>query len=614
VGLLSTVQETGMARIIVTLKMPEQPDDGLAGTAAVKEQRTQINQLQWQFFRELNPSLEGDISGTLEAAGVHNFRTIPAVAMEVGFDSLTSIQNNDLVDSVEIDVPHPPTLSDSTSIIGAVDGDGVWQLDYSGAGQTVAVLDTGVDKTHPDLADKVVSEACYSTTSSAHEATSVCPNGKEEQIGNDAGVACSGASGCDHGTHVAGIVAANGSIQGVAKDADIIAIQVFSIFNSSQYCGLSAPCVLSYTSDQIAGLERVLALYEDGMDNIASVNMSLGGGNYPDVCNGAIQGVIDNLREAGIATIVSSGNNGYKDGIASPACISSAISVGATTKSDTVPDYSNSADTLDLLAPGSYIRSTLPGGSTGPKSGTSMAAPHVAGAFAVLKSAAPDASVDQILNILKQTGVSVTDTRNSITKPRINLTKALERIAPSADEPNIEVTPTSHNLGNVILGDSSTVTVTISNTGNSDLEIGQLSLGGTDFVVNNDTCSNTTVAVNNNCTVTITFTPATEGVKTTKLLIPSNDPDIAVTKVSLTGKGLTDVVLIPEIAVTPTSHNFGYVKVGHSSTVTVKISNTGNSDLEIGQLKLGGWNFEMINDNCSNTSITAGQHCNVTIT
>jgi len=560
VGVLSTVQETGTARIIVTLKMPEQPDNGLAGTAAVEEQRTSINQLQWQFIRELYPLLPGGLSNPAAAQEIkRQFKTIPAVALEVGSDSILKIQNNALVDSVEIDELSPPTLSDSTDIIGAVDGDGVWQLDYSGAGQAVAVLDTGVDKTHPDLAGKVVSEACYSTTSSAHEATTVCPNGEEDQVGDGAGVDCS-SSGCDHGTHVAGIVAANGSVQGVAKDADIIAIQVFTRFESSSgYCSggsllsASSPCVLSFTSDQIAGLEHVLALHEEGMDNIASVNMSLGGGNYPDVCNGAIQGVIDNLREVGVATIVASGNSGYTNGIASPACIDSAISVGATTKSDTVASYSNSADTLDLLAPGSFIESTLPGDNTGFKSGTSMAAPHVAGAFAVLKSAAPDASVDDILNVLKATGTPIDDARTGIpnsprTTPRINLKKAIERIAPSVPPPatpDISVAPTSHDFGDVTVGNSSTVTVTISNTGNSDLEIGQISLGGTDFVVSDDNCSDRTVAAGKNCTVTVTFNPQTEGAKSATISIASNDPDTSTATVALTGKGIAEDVVTP---------------------------------------------------------------------
>jgi YD repeat-containing protein len=549
VGVLSNVQETGAARIIVILKMPEQ-SDGLTTRKGNLYQN--INQLQWQFLRYVYPTKEADISGTLDIPEVHQFRTIPAVAMEVDFDTLSKIQENSLVERIEEDKLSSATLSDSTYIIGAVDADGVWQLDYSGAGQSVAVLDTGVDKTHPDLVGRVVSEACYSTTSSSLDATTLCPNGDEEQVGDGAGVvACSDTSGCSHGTHVAGIVAANGLVQGVAKDTDIIAIQVFTRFNSSQYCGSSTPCVLSYTSDQIAGLERVLELHESGMDNIASVNMSLGGGNYSDVCNGAaMEGIIDNLRAADIATIVASGNGGHTDGIASPACISSAISVGATTKADTVARYSNSSDILDLLAPGSFIQSALPGGSTGTKSGTSMAAPHVAGAFAVLKSAAPDASVDEILKVLKRTGKKIEDTRSGIPNspritPRINLKKAIKRLVPSVPipaTPDISVTPSSHDFGDVKINESSSVTVTISNTGDSDLDIGQLALTGGDFIISSDNCSNTTVAADNNCTVTVTFNPQSEGAKNATLSIASNDSDTSIATVALIGNGIADVV------------------------------------------------------------------------
>jgi len=530
---LSNIQQTGTARIIVNLKMAEQPDGGLAT----------INQLQMQFRNEIYPPLPDGVSNPMAAQEIkHQYRTIPAMALEVGFDTMSKIPENSLVASIEEDGLSPATLSESIPIIEA---DSVWDLGYSGAGQAVAVLDTGVD-----LEGKVVSEACYSTTSTSLNATTLCPNGNEDQVGNGAGVACS-SSGCSHGTHVAGIVAANGSVQGVAKDAKIIAIQVFTLFNNPQYCGFSGSCVLSFTSDQIAGLERVLELHESGgMDNnIASVNMSLGNGNYSDVCNGAIQGVIDNLRAVGIATIVASGNGYHTNGIASPACISSAISVGATTKSDTIPNYSNSADILDLLAPGSFIESTLPGGSTGWKSGTSMAAPHVAGAFAVLKPVAQDASVNDILNVLKITGTPIEDWRPGIPNlpritPRINLKKALERLAPEPPPatPDISVAPTSHDFGDVKVNESSSATVTISNTGDGDLEIGQLALTDGDFIINVDNCSNVTVAASNNCTVTITFEPQTEGAKSATLSIPSNDFDTPTVEIALSGDGIVDVV------------------------------------------------------------------------
>ena len=529
-SLLSPVQAELNVPVIVTLKMPEQLDSGLTTV----DYRKSINQLQEQFRNEVEREFK------------RQFWTIPAVAMEVDYETLLKIQENALVKSVETDVPHPHTLFDSTPIIGA---DKAWELGYSGAGQAVAVLDTGVDKTHPNLVDRVVSEACYSTTLSSLYATTLCPNGKEEQVGNGAGVACSGIRNCEVGTSVAGVVAANGSVKGVAKEADIIAIQVYSRFDNLRVCGLAGTCVLTFTSDQIAGLERVLELHEDGVA-IAAVNMGLGDGNYSDMCNGAIQGIIDNLHAVGIATIVASGNGYHTNGIAKPACISSAISVGATTKSDTVADYSNSADILDLLAPGSDIMSTLPGGSTVRKSGTSMAAPHVAGAFAVLKSAAPDASVDDILRVLKITGTPIEDWRSGIPNPpritpRINLKKALERLAPFVPPPatpDISVAPTSHDFGDVKVSESSSVTVTVSNTGDSDLEIGQLALTGGDFIISSDNCSNTTVAASDNCTLTITFEPQTEGAKSATLSIPSNDFDTPTVEIALSGNGILDVV------------------------------------------------------------------------
>ena len=102
------------------------------------------------------------------------------------------------------------------------------------------------------------------------------------------------------------------------------------------------PCTKSFTSDQIKGLERVLAL--SATLKIASVNMSLGGGKSTTDCDtDARKAVIDNLRAAGIATVIASGNDGFSDGVSFPACISSAVTVGSTTKADAVSGFSNSS-------------------------------------------------------------------------------------------------------------------------------------------------------------------------------------------------------------------------------------------------------------------------------
>ena len=163
----------------------------------------------------------------------------------------------------------------------------------------------------------------------------------------------------------------------------------------------------------------------------AAANLSLGGPSFSAPCDDeTAKTIIDIFRspQINVATVVASGNAGYTRSISSPACISSAVSVGSTTKQDAISGFSNSADFLDLLAPGSAIESAVLGDGYGLKSGTSMAAPHVAGAWAVLKQADPTASVDDVLKALKATGVWLQDTRPGAVNriaPRIQLDAAL---------------------------------------------------------------------------------------------------------------------------------------------------------------------------------------------
>ena len=212
----------------------------------------------------------------------------------------------------------------------------------------------------------------------------------------------------------------------MAPGVGIIAIQVFSRHDLKEDCD-HAPCIQSYDSDQISALERVRAL--QGTYNIAAVNMSLGGGQYMSNCDDdPIKAIIDTLILSGTATVVSTGNEEYCGSMGAPACVSTAISVGATDKDDAIDDYSNSATFMTLLAPGSAITSSVPraDGTYEAWDGTSMAAPHVAGAWALLKQAKPDATVSEVLNAFTSTGLEVTDTGKcpAVTKKRINVLAA----------------------------------------------------------------------------------------------------------------------------------------------------------------------------------------------
>jgi subtilisin family serine protease len=406
----------GTARIIVGLDVAFTPESFL-GAAAVQSQRASIARAQ------------NAVTGRMPRArrsAIRRFSSIPFLALEADESDLQTLAASAEVTGIQIDAVAEPSLAESTTLIGATRA---WAAGNTGAGWTVAVLDTGVDSSHPFLAGKVVSQACYSSDVSSRSQT-MCPSGTTASTLLGSGGPCP-LPGCEHGTHVAGIAVGKGAtFSGVAPDATIISVQVFSSFSSSDDCGTRPrPCLLSYTSDQILGLERVYALRTSY--NIAAVNMSLGGGLFTSPCDSnSLKAVIDQLRTAGIATVVASGNDGSAIALSSPACISTAISVGSTTDGtfqpiDQLSRFSNVNQYLSLLAPGEAIVSSIPGGGFGYLSGTSMAAPHVAGAWALMKSKRPAASVTEILSALATSGSSIPDSRSGLALPRINVDAAL---------------------------------------------------------------------------------------------------------------------------------------------------------------------------------------------
>ena len=134
--------------------------------------------------------------------------------------------------------------------------------------------------------------------------------------------------------------------------------------------------------------------------------------------------MIEMLRQAKIATVFASGNDNFQDGVGRFACIEPAITVGAVDDNDQRYVFSNSGQLLDFWAPGVAIESATAGGFTHILQGTSMAAPHVAGAWAVMKQSNPGATVTQIKQAFDATGQTIIV--NGIARKRINIDQALD--------------------------------------------------------------------------------------------------------------------------------------------------------------------------------------------
>lgn len=229
----------------------------------------------------------------------------------------------------------------------------------------VAVIDTGIDASHPDL--NVIDGVNFA-------------KGRSWSDGNG------------HGTHVSGIIAAKNNdigVVGVAPSANLYAVKVLDNRGSG------------FMSDVIAGVNWVAA----NADIIDVANMSLGG-STSSTLNAAVENAID----AGVVFVVAAGNESTDACSKSPASAPNAITVSALddrdgiSNSDPFASFSNYGSCVDMIAPGVLILSTWKGGDYNTISGTSMASPHVAGAAALYLASNPGSSPAQVTSILQTAG------------------------------------------------------------------------------------------------------------------------------------------------------------------------------------------------------------------
>ena len=466
--ILNNIQATGMIRVLVQITSPR-----LGGLSTASQAHKVVipgeiktpAKIQAEF--EADQALAGEIAATVNGlvsklsgkvyTVIHQYDTLPLVALEVSMESLDILELTPEVVAIfpdkVIPLPQPiapdssgkkgstnqpelvqPQLSNSVSIIGATTA---WSQGYTGSGWYVAILDTGIRRTHQFFYNKTIVEACFASGENQTAPAGDCPNGSNTMYGTGAAAHHpSNYATYDHGTHVSGIAAgkkSDGSLNGVAKDANIIAVNIFSKFSSSQD-------VRAKTSDIIKGLDYIYTLRNTY--SISAVNMSLGGGLYSsqsqcDSADALTKTAIDNLKSVGIATVIATGNSGECNGVSWPGCISSAVAVGASTKSDIQSSLSNWHSSIqDFFAPGQSIFSSTGGSDSSyvSWSGTSMATPHVTGAWAILRQNQPTASVTQLLSALNTSGVPITTLCGTgLSKPRIQVDKALGSSPPNND-------------------------------------------------------------------------------------------------------------------------------------------------------------------------------------
>ena len=238
----------------------------------------------------------------------------------------------------------------------------------TGTGIRVCVVDTGINRTHPDLNDNYVTGIDYVND--------------DDDPTDDNG----------HGTHVSGTIAAelNGAgVVGVAPDADLIVAKVLNSAGSGSY------------SDVIAGINWCAS------NGAKVISMSLGGSSGSD----ALKNAVDTAYENNILVVAAAGNSGNKpgkgDNVSYPARYDSVIAVAATDSNNKRASWSSTGSKVEISAPGVSVKSTWLGTGYGTISGTSMATPHVSGVAALIWKDDGSLTSAQVRNILDSTALDL---------------------------------------------------------------------------------------------------------------------------------------------------------------------------------------------------------------
>lgn len=348
------------------------------------------------------------------------YRRVPAVAMQVNADGLRRLEDDPNVLAIWPDMIMHTMLDVSVPLIRA---DTVWGHSGLGAGVRVAVVDTGIDANHPDLVGRVVETITFAGSSPF--------------------------DGNGHGTHVAGIVAGDGTASkgryaGVAPKAEICAAKVLRDDGSGMMSTVMAG--VEWAADQ----------------GVQVINLSLGSDVNTDGTD-PLSELCDAAVAEGIVVCVAAGNTGPgARTVGTPACARQVITVGASSDDDEIASFSSRGPTKDrrvkpdILCPGVSIRAcravgtnmgTPVGEHYTQASGTSMATPHASGVCALLLEALPELTPLQVKARLRMGSVDLGLEANTQGAGRVDAYAALTMEQPPPEPTPPEPTPPSSSCG-----------------------------------------------------------------------------------------------------------------------------------------------------------------------
>jgi len=471
----------------------------------------------------------------------YSFRFLPLVSAGLPEHLIAKLKDRPEIAYIENDIMMHAIGQEIAWGVQRIGADHVWSTN-TGKGVNVAILDTGVDYDHPDLAGNIAGGINY--------AGSWWKDGSTNKLYWD--------DKYGHGSYCAGIVAALNNNIGVVGVAPGARLWVVKVLGDDGY---------GYISDIIQGLEWCV----DNAVDIAS--MSFGAAEYSESLANACNAAYD----AGVLLVAAAGNE--KGGpVIYPAAYESVIAVSATNTNDVIADFSSIGPEVELAAPGVSIKSTYRSGGYAIGSGTSMACPHVAGAAALAWAADPSLTAEQLRIRLRQTAedLGAAGRDNLYGYGLVNASAASQ----AADIHDVAVTAIAAP-SSVFAGDIVAIDVTVQNEGTFNEAFGVVLTDDTEGVIIGT--QSVSLAVGNSATVRFSWATTSAEAGRSHTLTATAGPVADETDTADNSRSTTVAVEMPaapvtDIAVTGITAPSSIVQ-GDLVSVGVTMKNAGNKDV-----------------------------------